>query len=606
RDRSRDLPRSRSRGMAGKGTGLVLARRDRARVVGRPVSARAAHRRALDHGRRARLLRHRAQLRGHRPLPDPRRARELRNRLSGDPRDPVQAVRLGYDGLRGGEGDQRRADVARGRPRLLPRTARAAPRHGAGGGRARGRTAAAGLRGNADDGERVLSALPLLRARTRLDARAADREKAAARARALRHPVPDPRAGGRARHRRADRAARARLDRARPARPAGGVRAAVRSHARRRARRDPLRGRPGTFADRRARQLQRHRQRRLPGVAVLPLAALPRRGARSRAVGAPVRRADRRRRDGATHGQEAPDLRRCGGDRVFLARPRGGRVRVALLGARRGAEPLLPDAVVRDRAARVDRTRSAPAAALNRGRWDRGRSPAGCAPVLDAARRRELGVGHSRPASLVVRARHAGRRRDGAADRGAHLSDALGAPLPGADAMPETKVAIDRETGVLRTTGGATIDARYVLIDNSTQLLGTPVARDVERGMVLYRVTPPARTATRLVGLWPNDTWSKADVEWFRANCRGGRLVVHVHSDPTLFPRGQQIVAVAGGAPMIFTLRPHQFRTLVVPIQGRCDIRFTVTPTKVPGNGDNRELGAHFDRIEYRPSRGER
>ena len=179
----------------------------------------------------------------------------------------------------------------------------------------------------------------------------------------------------------------------------------------------------------------------------------------------------------------------------------------------------------------------------------------------------------------------------------------LGAPLPGADAMPETKVAIDRETGVLRTTGGATIDARYVLIDNSTQLLGTPVARDVERGMVLYRVTPPARTATRLVGLWPNDTWSKADVEWFRANCRGGRLVVHVHSDPTLFPRGQQIVAVAGGAPMIFTLRPHQFRTLVVPIQGRCDIRFTVTPTKVPGNGDNRELGAHFDRIEYRPSR---
>jgi hypothetical protein len=179
----------------------------------------------------------------------------------------------------------------------------------------------------------------------------------------------------------------------------------------------------------------------------------------------------------------------------------------------------------------------------------------------------------------------------------------LGAALPGAEAMPESPVTIDRETGILRTKQGGTIDSQYVLTDNSMQLLGKAVARDVERGMVLYRVTPPARTATRIVGLWPNDTWSKPDVEWFRANCRGGQLVVHVHSDPTLFPRGQQIVAKAGGAPIVFTLRPKQFRTLVVPIRGRCDVRFTVTPTKIPGNGDTRELGAHFDRIEYRPSR---
>src|SRR5207245_8904306 len=60
----------------------------------------------------------------------------------------------------------------------------------------------------------------------------------------------------------------------------------------------------------------------------------------------------------------------------------------------------------------------------------------------------------------------------------------LGAPLPGADAMPETKVTIDRGTGVLRTGTGGTIDTPYVLTDNSTELRGPPVARAVGRGRI--------------------------------------------------------------------------------------------------------------------------
>ena len=49
---------------------------------------------------------------------------------------------------------------------------------------------------------------------------------------------------------------------------------------------------------------------------------------------------------------------------------------------------------------------------------------------------------------------------------------------------------------------------------------------------------------------------------------------------------------------------PNQVATIALPLlpdKGVCRVRFTVSPTKVPGNGDDRELGVHFRSFDYRP-----
>ena len=37
------------------------------------------------------------------------------------------------------------------------------------------------------------------------------------------------------------------------------------------------------------------------------------------------------------------------------------------------------------------------------------------------------------------------------------------------------------------------------------------------------------------------------------------------------------------------------------PVAGTCRVVFEVARTRVPGGGDTRELGAHFNRFVYRP-----
>jgi len=37
------------------------------------------------------------------------------------------------------------------------------------------------------------------------------------------------------------------------------------------------------------------------------------------------------------------------------------------------------------------------------------------------------------------------------------------------------------------------------------------------------------------------------------------------------------------------------------PEGGACRVRFDVTPTAVPGGGDSRRLGVHFDAFNYEP-----
>ncbi|HEY2074235.1 MAG TPA: glycosyltransferase family 4 protein, partial [Gaiellaceae bacterium] len=72
----------------------------------------------------------------------------------------------------------------------------------------------------------------------------------------------------------------------------------------------------------------------------------------------------------------------------------------------------------------------------------------------------------------------------------------LGARLPGD--MPEIQTSVDPTTGALRG-----ITERYVLAPSSVQLVGTRVAADPAKQLVLYRVAQPARITTHVVGLYP-------------------------------------------------------------------------------------------------------
>jgi glycosyltransferase involved in cell wall biosynthesis len=189
----------------------------------------------------------------------------------------------------------------------------------------------------------------------------------------------------------------------------------------------------------------------------------------------------------------------------------------------------------------------------------------------------------------------------------------LGAPLPGAGAMPETNVSVDRATGEIRAAGRA-VRADYVLTDESVELLGTVVARDRGRSMVLVKVREPLRLTTRVIGIYPDDTWSGPRVLWIRSSCRGGTLTARLRTDISPFPSGQTVLIRPGGGPplRIRLTRRVQARTVRVPLRsvgGVCRATFLVSPTIVPRdvpklqNSDPRLLGTNFDKLTFTPSR---
>lgn len=174
-------------------------------------------------------------------------------------------------------------------------------------------------------------------------------------------------------------------------------------------------------------------------------------------------------------------------------------------------------------------------------------------------------------------------------------------PTPGG--IGETPVRVDA-AGIVRTPTGATVDTPYALLDGSVTPDGRVVARD-DLGTTLWRLHGPLSSLTSVTGLYPNDTWSGPRVTWKRLRCHGGRLLVGLHSDPTLFAGSlTDVSAFVHGRPAAsITVAPEGSATLRVPLEpehGRCVVRFTVTPTRVPadvipGATDERRLGAHFD-----------
>ena len=175
-----------------------------------------------------------------------------------------------------------------------------------------------------------------------------------------------------------------------------------------------------------------------------------------------------------------------------------------------------------------------------------------------------------------------------------------GGPMDGG--LPETPVTVDERTGqVRRSDDGSVVRAQYVLTDGSVSLDGEPVAIDRRLGLTLYRTSGPLFSTTRVTGVY-NDQWSGPEVGYERLRCRGGTLRVTVEGDPGLSEKPQTVVAHSGSRRVVATVPARELVTLVVPLEpraGMCSVRFTVSPTRIPGPQDTRELGTHFRAFEY-------
>jgi hypothetical protein len=116
-------------------------------------------------------------------------------------------------------------------------------------------------------------------------------------------------------------------------------------------------------------------------------------------------------------------------------------------------------------------------------------------------------------------------------------------------------------------------------------------------------------------GLYPRDTWSGPEVTYTRRRCVPGRLSVDLSSDANLFLEPQTVIARTPSGRLLgrVTFPPEGravLRVNVAPPYGstECRVVYTITPTAVPaevmpGNPDPRELGVHFNRFVYRPTR---
>ena len=178
----------------------------------------------------------------------------------------------------------------------------------------------------------------------------------------------------------------------------------------------------------------------------------------------------------------------------------------------------------------------------------------------------------------------------------------LAQPVPGG--LAQTPVTVDRRSGLLVDSEQRLVTARYALVDDSFPLAGARVARDATKGLSVVRVDRALRTTFVVDGIY-DDGWSGPSATYRRYRCRGGTLTVVLESDPRLFRRSQAVVARVGRRVAARGRIPRTGRgRLVIPLRprtGRCDVRFDVSPTAVPGRADARRLGTHFRSFRYLP-----
>jgi hypothetical protein len=179
-------------------------------------------------------------------------------------------------------------------------------------------------------------------------------------------------------------------------------------------------------------------------------------------------------------------------------------------------------------------------------------------------------------------------------------------PTPGG--LPETRIRIDPKTGRVTLPDGSPVRDEFVLADSSFEPDGRPAAQDKGWGVTLWRVVTPLVSAVDIKGLYPNDTWSGPEVTYLRRRCKPGRLTVDLSSDDQLFFTPQTVVARSNGSVVgRARLRGNTHVLLNVPVEPmpgttQCRVVYSVSPTAVPGDGDDRVLGAHFNRFVYKPT----
>jgi hypothetical protein len=178
----------------------------------------------------------------------------------------------------------------------------------------------------------------------------------------------------------------------------------------------------------------------------------------------------------------------------------------------------------------------------------------------------------------------------------------LAGPIPGG--LVETALTTDGQTGLLRGPAGRKVRASYAFVDDTVPLAGTVVARDERKGTRVLEVDGLLRLTYRVEGAY-DDGWSGPELTYTRYDCSGGTLLVSMESDLKLFSVGQDAVAYVGGREVDRTRIPQDGKgRMRVPLQeenGNCVVRFRISPTAVPGAGDERRLGTHFRTLEYRP-----
>jgi hypothetical protein len=175
-------------------------------------------------------------------------------------------------------------------------------------------------------------------------------------------------------------------------------------------------------------------------------------------------------------------------------------------------------------------------------------------------------------------------------------------PVPGG--LPEEQAKLDAPSGYF-TSGGKRIHAQYALVDKSVEPVGGLVTSDTRKNIDLYRLEGPLRQAEWVRGLYP-DYWAGPRIEYLRRDCTGGTLAVKLQGDANLFDRPSHVVVRSHGKVIARTTvaqrAPEQlFKVPLRPRDGECAAMFDISPSKVPGGGDDRRLATRVIDMTYTP-----
>ena len=169
--------------------------------------------------------------------------------------------------------------------------------------------------------------------------------------------------------------------------------------------------------------------------------------------------------------------------------------------------------------------------------------------------------------------------------------------------LPEQPAEFDARSGWF-TSAGERIRAPYALVDASVEPVGKLVAADTRKGVFVYRLNGPLRQAVWLRGIY-QDNWAGPRIDYVRRGCSGGVLVTTLQGDATLFHEPSRVVVRSKGQ-VIERATVSQFaqRTLRIPLlprNGVCEASLSMSPTKVPGGRDTRQLGIRVLSLVYQP-----